>query len=364
MDSGRIKVILKWAGCLALAAQTGHARERYEFYNGARQLGMGGAAVAVVNDETALLLNPAGLGKLRGYYLTIADPEAEGGANASKIVGVALGNAFDPQIALNKLNDPGNLAEHHHVKAQVFPSFVVPNFGFGVYGKYSLDAEVNAANTLYTLDYFNDYAAVMGFNFRLFDGIIKLGAAARAINRVSIERTDIPSNSIGLTVKNLASEGIGVGADVGLIIAAPVALLPTVAAVLRDAGDTSYNVEGGLFTGAITVPVHTKQTVDVGVALFPIMSRRSRAVITFEMRDVMDVHLEQDDLKRYHAGIELNFADAVFLRAGYNQRYFTAGIEIQMQNYQLQAATYGEEIGTAILNREDRRYVFKFALRF
>ena len=37
----------------------------------------GGAGIAVVNDETAMLINPAGLGKLRDYIFTIADPEIE-----------------------------------------------------------------------------------------------------------------------------------------------------------------------------------------------------------------------------------------------------------------------------------------------
>ena len=47
-----------------------HAMERREFYNGVRGLGMGGASVGVVNDETALLLNPAGMGKLRNAFVT------------------------------------------------------------------------------------------------------------------------------------------------------------------------------------------------------------------------------------------------------------------------------------------------------
>lgn len=47
-----------------------------------------------------------------------------------------------------------------------------------------------------------------------------------------------------------------------------------------------------------------------------------------------------------------------------NQRYWTAGLEMALKNYQIQLATYGEEIGTATTHREDRRYVAKFAFRF
>ena len=41
----------------------------FEFYRGVRQMGMGGASIAVVNDETAPLSNPNGLGRLRDYFL-------------------------------------------------------------------------------------------------------------------------------------------------------------------------------------------------------------------------------------------------------------------------------------------------------
>ncbi|MGE3385597.1 MAG: hypothetical protein AB7K41_02595 [Bdellovibrionales bacterium] len=351
-------------GVLLSVSPLAHAAERYEFYNGVRQLGMGGAGVAVVNDETALLLNPAGLGKLRDYFVTVADPELEGSANAATLAGTDLLNMFKPQPMLNKLNQVANRDKRLHLKAQLFPSIVVPNFGFGVYGNYTADGRVDAAGTNYELHYNNDYAAVFGFNFRLFDGIIKLGAVARAINRVQIDRIDIPANSTGLTVDNLAQEGFGVAGDVGLILAAPIAWLPTIAAVWRDVGGTSYNLKEGMFTSAITIPNHTPQTVDVAFALFPIASKRTRVTFTGEYRDVLTTGDEDDQMRRVHAGIEMNVADAFFLRAGMNQRYWTAGLEFAMQNYQLQAATYGEEVGTATITQEDRRYVFKFAFRF
>ena len=47
-----------------------------------------------------------------------------------------------------------------------------------------------------------------------------------------------------------------------------------------------------------------------------------------------------------------------------HQNYYTAGLEIAMANYQFQAATYGEEIGTADDPEEDRRYVGKMVFRF
>lgn len=355
---------------LALAAGLLHelpsakAEEILEFYNGARQMGMGGAAIAVVNDETALMLNPAGLGKLRDYILTVADPEIETSSNAISLAGVDAMNMMKPQPMLNKLNQTSNHGKRLHLKGHAFPSVVVPNFGFGLYGKYMANGKVNDAGTDFEYNYRNDVAAVFGFNFRLFDGMVKLGATARAMNRVEVRRTDIPSSSTGLSINSLAAEGAGLGGDIGLILAAPVATLPTLAATWRDVGGTSYGLKEGMFTSAVTIPTHTRETVDVAVAFFPILSNRTRMSVTAEYRDILTMGKESDHMRRTHAGLEVNVADSLFLRAGMNQRYWTAGLEIAMGNYQLQAASYGEEVGTSASTEEDRRYVLKFGFRF
>ena len=54
-------------------------------YRGARSHAMGDTDIAVVNDETALLVNPAALGKLRNIYGTLIDPEVEMGTKSYAI---------------------------------------------------------------------------------------------------------------------------------------------------------------------------------------------------------------------------------------------------------------------------------------
>ena len=106
------------------------------------------------------------------------------------------------------------------------------------------------------------------------------------------------------------------------------------------------------------------------MAIHPILDKRFRSTWTAEFRDVLateevsGVDDVEDPMRRFHAGVEFNYADALFFRGGWHQRYYTAGFELSIVNYQFQAATYGEEIGTADTPREDRRYVVKFAFRF
>lgn len=339
-----------------------HAGEIYEFYDGIRPLGMGGASIATVNDETALLINPAALGRLRDYYITVFDPEVGVGSNTEKIVSLDALKMSDPQKALDKSN--AHTDNHLHERAQIFPSIVVPNFGFGVLGKYVVDADVNSSTNKFTYNYTNDYAAVAGFNFRFWDGIIKVGANARVVNHTIVRRDDIDATSTNLSLKSLASSGMGIGSDVSLMLAAPVEWLPTIAAVYRDVGRTAYTFRDGLFMNTDTTPDSTPQTLDVALGIYPILGNGVRSTWSVQLDDATNSRNEKDIMRRLHAGFEINYADALFFRAGMNQRYWTAGLELAIVNYQFQAASYGEDIGDDGSPREDRRYVVKFAFRF
>ena len=350
------------------AAHTAFGQEHYEFYTGIRGLGMGGAQIATVNDETALLVNPAGLGKLRDYFITVVDPEITLGGETESIAGTSYSVYLEPQEILQLMSEATNQDKHFHAKGQIFPSAVFPNFGIGVLANFQTDAEYNTdtAPELFELNYRSDIAVVFGFNFRIWDGRIKLGFNSKIINRNQIFRSEIPVDSTGLTIENLAQEGVAIASDAGLIITMPWALLPTIAAVYRNVGDTSFTIrDKGLINGIEdNAPERIDGDVDVGFALFPIAGKRSRIAFAGEYRGVLTASDEEDSSKRIHVGLELNYADAIFVRAGMNQRYWTAGLEIAVANYQLQLASYGEEIGTAEVNKEDRRYMAKFAYRF
>jgi hypothetical protein len=119
---------------VAMDGTRSFASEIRENYNGARSLGMGGASIAVVNDETALLSNPAGLGRLREVYGTILDPEIEAGSDVN---GMYTASAFTNPFELSDAKNTTNASRGRllHVKAQAFPSLVLKNFGIGIYGK-------------------------------------------------------------------------------------------------------------------------------------------------------------------------------------------------------------------------------------
>lgn len=339
-----------------------NAQERRSFYSGARCQAMGGACIAVTNDETALLVNPAALGKLRDFYGTVFDPEFEFGYHTQGFyTDKSFSNPYSLEDIAASLNQKREA--HYHSKLQIFPSFVGRNFGIGLYGNYLLDAEMSADGSTINTYYRNDIAFVLGFNFRLFDGRMKLGFNTKLISRIEVDNPTL--SAVGpLNYEAIASEGVGLSTDVGLILAAPWQYIPTLSAVVRDVGGTSFDQSSGVRMSTATRPNLIKQDIDVAAAIFPIHTNSVRSAWTIEYRGLLTSQDEPDKAKLLHGGLELNFGDVFFLRGGYNQRYWTAGMELASEHFQWQFATYGEEIGTVDKPTEDRRYTFKFAYRF
>lgn len=362
----RIDILLWFLTLIAsvfMVVQKSMAAETQPFFRGVRAMGMGGAAVAVVNDETALFLNPAGLGKLRRGYVAMANPEFETTHKTISTFGTNLNNyigAMDPQALLALAQTA--TGENLHAKLQVLPAFVTTNFGIGAYAKYSVDALFTASTNQMQFNYLNDYAAVLGYCFRLWEGRFKIGVSGKIVNRVYASQT-INSGATGLSLANMVSEGTGLGFDGGLMLTAPWAWLPTLSVAGHDIGNTYFTASNGIFFKPATRPPAQAQSVDVGLAVFPYDGKTTRFSITAEWRDILTPET-LDVYRRIHTGMEINFNDTFFLRVGMNQRYYTAGLELDIDRQQIQFATYGEEIGTSTAFKEDRRFIAQYVFRF
>jgi len=338
------------------------ANEYYPFFRGIRAEGMGNAGIAVVDDETSLFINPAGLGKIRGPYFSIFNAQAEMNQTTQGAIPNNSGDAtafMSPTEALDLAVKNPN--QHIHSEAQTLPAFVTTNFGIGVYGRYSVDAQVTSATNSVQMNYFNDYGAELGYCLRLFSGRLKIGATGKIINRVYVNQTfPVTAN---LSLPNIAQEGTGAGLDASVMLSAPWLWLPSITAVVHDVGGTNFTLGNGIFYKTGVNPPNQAQEINAGFGLFPIFTPRSRASITAEWDDIMTAQ-PLDVWRSFHAGVELNFNDVFFIRGGVNEHYWTAGLEFVVGHNQLQLASYGEEIGTAPQEVEDRRYVVQYGFRF
>ncbi len=354
--------VIGFTGVSARAQTVNQTGEVREFFNGVRSLAMGGASIAVVNDETALISNPAGLGKLRDFYGTIADPEIDASSSlVSKYLKQSFGNPFDPAQVQKTLD--ASRETPFHTRVQMFPSLVVRNFGIGLFIKSSMDAYMDATGANMQTYYVSDYALLLGYNLRLFDGRVKLGVVGKAISRIEIDKN--LSTTGAMDIASNASEGGALGTDVGLTLTAPWTWLPTLSAVVRDVGGTNFTAGSGLRGITTTTrPAKVDQDIDVAFAFFPLHANRSRSSFTVELQKLKAYGLATDKQRYMHVGYEYNYSDLLFFRAGMNQRYWTAGMELASEKTQIQIASYGEDVGIDGTPIEDRRLIFKFSLRF
>lgn len=335
----------------------------FSFYQGVRQMGMGGASIAVVNDETALLSNPNGLGRLRDSFFTVFDPELSSNIKGYEtLIGTGVYKSIDPSAVFDQLGDNQN--RPYFFKGQTFPSIVLPNFGLGLLGRYEVVAERNSDGT-YDYQFQNDYSLNVGFNLSFWGGRVKWGVAGRLINRTEYFGL-LDSNTQSLEKNTFAVEGMGLGVDMGLTLTAPWKFLPTLSVLIRDVGHTSFTMGPG-FGGNNSngIPQQVEQSVDVAIALFPIVSNYTRATWTAEYTAVdRPLSSSEEVMDRLHLGAEINFLDAYFVRAGYHQQDWTAGLEYAMGVIQWQLASYAETIYLTNETKKDRRGIIKFAVRF
>ncbi len=343
------------------------AQEIIEFFNSARYLGMGDTMIAVANDETALAVNPAALGRVRGVYGTFIDPEFEINRGAELIYRTtAYTQHFRPSVIVPAAHTLPNT--YYSARGQIMPSFVARNFGIGLLYKYNLHAESNGA----TVDTFyrEDVALLLGYNLRLWGGRIKIGFTGKIISRIEIDEPALnPAGNLelgALGATGEAKEGTAVGVDAAIILTPPWKFLPVLTAVARDVGATKFDKANNVrLASAISNPNQVSQDLDVGFSISPIHSNNFRSVWALEYRGLVSGASETDKSKLMHAGIEFNHSDLFFWRLGYNQRYLTYGLELATEKFQFQLASYGEEIGSSTTAvREDRRYVVKFSFRF
>ncbi len=366
---------MKWifsgarCSCLFLVlffSSNSFSQEWVESYNTTRSLGMGGAGVAVPSDETALFRNPANLGSVRDFYGTAFDPEVEATTNfSSDVFSKITSQAFDFSSVNSILST--NLQKYYHARMQVTPSMVRRNFGFGLIYRNQIHAEIDATGATMNAFSQSDAGVVLGINYRFFDGVFKVGANAKLINRIEVNNPLLSTVS-SFDMTTIASEGTAISYDVAIMLQAPVKLLPSLGVVVHDVGDTKFNYKDGVRLKTANEPATVKQSVDVGASISPIHSNHFRSTWTVEYSDATNSRLDNDSMKRAHFGFETNFRDVLFFRGGMNQRYWTAGFEIASERVSWQVASYGEEIGTVINGvttpREDRRYNMKITVRF
>lgn len=117
---------------------------------------------------------------------------------------------------------------------------------------------------------------------------------------------------------------------------------------------------------ATTAPTKNSRTIDIGAGYDLASMGDLKIRLTAEAKNLM--HPNTTVRKSTHAGFEFDYSPGTWFetqfRAGMNQMYFTAGLTLLLGVVEIDAVTYGEEVGTSTTNVENRVNAVKIGFNF
>ncbi|MEQ1723106.1 MAG: hypothetical protein ABL930_08005 [Pseudobdellovibrio sp.] len=134
-----------------------------------------------------------------------------------------------------------------------------------------------------------------------------------------------------------------------------------------------HNVIGGEFSlskiankNATEVPTKMYRVIDIGSEYMLRDGEDFKVRLMLDFKDLL--HPEISLNKSFHTGVEFDYSPNTWFksqfRAGLNQMYYTAGASFLFGIFNIDAVTYGEEVGTQDTKLENRVFAAKLGFNF
>ncbi len=346
-----------------------------------RVMGMGGAFTAVADDYNALFYNVAGLGKLESGQLNMGiqgmmtpsilsfkNDLEKAGSDAAAITS-ALGNYY---------------GAHFASRVGLGAVWVRPTWGIAIMPiDLSVEADIHGtAGTTVGVQIYQDSLVQFGKAWFLNDKkTFNVGVAPKIVYRGYFEKDlsvfDLATSKDLLRPQD-AQEGLTFDTDVGALYSLDIPedgffkffqiIKPTLGFAVRNVLDMGYKTNLHLMgkDSTIVTGANLERRFDLG-SRFDLPE-----FFVFKPRFMID---GRDMGSRYasfkkclHVGAELLWKAFGWLNGGYrfgvSEGYLTAGVSAEIGIFNLDIATYSEEIGTKDAPKESRRYMAKLSLDF
>lgn len=327
-----------------------HALPNTDTNTSVRAVGMGNAYLGVVEDADSMFYNPAGLARVGGVNWRIVDVQvgASGIEAYEDFQDLQNDSTFDTAIQ--------NLyGDHIWVGANAASAFTFKGFGFMVYD--TVDASLAIHNPVYPnieASVINDLGYTLGVGLPIlpvFHAGFNFKYIQRLGSRTTLGPTFIANGDTAAIQDELLRSGKAYGLDFGANIIIPGPLQAVFAFVWKDIGNTTFKNDD---TTAL-LPPRNINDMSVGFAMnIDAVFMTVSPAIDFRYVNRDDVQLS----KKINLGLELGLP-LVDIRAGFHQGYYTYGAGIGLGPIQIEAASYGVELGEYAGQIEDRRYMIE-----
>lgn len=382
-------ILLFWA---ITASASSHGAEGLDFsihqnYLSTRAIGMGNAFAAVVDDHSAIFYNPAALARREDTRLHFY---------------VGAGLTQDYPKFIQDIQNASNISDQN-AKVDALTNLITSNYGKDYYSRVPTlgafwvkphwglafipaDLTINAGihrqvGPMVNVTAYQDSTLALSYarDLKILpkDHRLSLGATIKAVNRISANRAisagELSSDSNLFDVKD-ANEGFTVDADMGTLYSPPVPtkgtfsflnfMRPTFAVVAHNIVDYGFPTNFHLVRGDSSNPAKLGRRFDIGTKFDLPKLWVFEPHLAYDVRDIG--HSDWTFAKGSHLGFELGWKMYNWWQgtwsAGLNQGYFSAGFGAKLAWFQLNIATWGEEVGTSGASQENRRYIAELSI--
>lgn len=379
-------------------------------YTPTRPLGMGGAFVGLANDENAIWYNPSGVSRVRkarsqhlisyinspnfalGFNLNtknIYKFKQESKERLSSIISSQASNleaseaywsmlGFFPIIMFDYERDsPGAAGLTSHTVTKIFVEKDTPT-----------QARVSVIS---------DLGGVINYTYTSQENRFSVGLQLRYITRYAYEDTislDIIDNTKEIYNRLLKDSNStnAFAIDLGILYTLADFWFPTIGIsvmnlpmgcrknYLNPFSKTRQTVCGTKYYGSISnqdaLSIIDPTDIKIGLSITP---RFSRKIALRLLGDIHNIHykfanyhygLENQKLKNMlHGGVELFWGNPLLpppfaIRAGLGSGYTSYGFSIHLYNFDIEFASYAEDVSTEVSSLEDRRFLTKLSYIF
>jgi hypothetical protein len=355
----------------------------HQEYTSTRALGMGNAFTAVADDHSAMFYNPATLawrkdGHLRMFLRGGTSPESlelfDEIEEASSVPEAQQTQAYTDLIV-------SHYGDHFYYRVPTIGAmWVRPNWGIALIpADLSLDIGVHRQlGPMLNVNLYMDTTLAFSYAKKLKwlnkRHQLSWGTTVKSIHRIHAgEAIAAFQLAQGADVfdTSLANEGLTADIDLGFFWKPPASgflqyMEPSFALVGRNLVDYGFKQNFHFIDENSGEPPKLQRRFDMG-SKFDLPN-----FWVFDPHFAMDMkdigHENWTPEKGFHAGMELYWKMFNWWKGhwsvGLNQMYWTAGFGARLAWFQLDLATFGEEVGTKSAPSESRRYMMEMALDF